>query len=61
MAFNILMYVLDGKEIADIKNLNPNDIVSMSILKDKSAAIYGKKGANGVVIVTTKRDKVKHP
>jgi len=51
------LYVIDGKitENVDIKTLDPNQIQSISILKDASAtAIYGLKGANGVIIVTTK-------
>ena len=49
--------VIDGQffEMEDLAMLNPNDIESISVLKDASAtAIYGSRGANGVVIVTTK-------
>ncbi len=54
---NSPLYVVDGI-IGGIFNLNPADIESMSVLKDAaSAAIYGSRGANGVVIVTTKRGK----
>ena len=50
------LYVVDGIPINGIDFLNPNDIESISILKDASAtAIYGARGANGVVMVTTKR------
>ncbi len=51
------LYVVDGYPITgDISFLNPSDIASIDILKDASAtAIYGSRGANGVVIVTTKR------
>lgn len=50
------LYVVDGFPQIDIGWLNQNDIASMEILKDASAeAIYGSRGANGVVIVTTKR------
>ncbi|BDD00662.1 TonB-dependent receptor [Persicobacter psychrovividus] len=49
------LYVVDGMFYDDINFLNPNDIESMSILKDASAAaIYGVKAANGVVLITTK-------
>ncbi|WP_421942320.1 SusC/RagA family TonB-linked outer membrane protein [Pedobacter sp.] len=49
------LYVVDGFAGADITALNPNDIASMDILKDASStAIYGNRGANGVVIITTK-------
>jgi TonB-dependent starch-binding outer membrane protein SusC len=52
------LYVLDGIPINGIDFLNPNDIESISILKDASAtAIYGARGANGVVLVTTKKAK----
>ncbi len=52
------LYVVDGVPISGIDFLNPNDIESISILKDASAtAIYGSRGANGVVLVTTKRAK----
>ncbi|WP_051691683.1 SusC/RagA family TonB-linked outer membrane protein [Pedobacter borealis] len=49
------LYVVDGFAGADITALNPNDIASIDILKDASStAIYGNRGANGVVIITTK-------
>ncbi len=52
------LYVVDGFPVADIQTLNPNDIESMDILKDASAtAIYGSRGSNGVIIITTKRGK----
>ncbi len=52
---NSPLYVVDGI-IGDISNLNPADVESISVLKDAaSAAIYGARGANGVVIVTTKK------
>lgn len=42
-----------------MSTINPADIVSMEILKDASAtAIYGAQGANGVVLITTKRGKI---
>jgi TonB-linked SusC/RagA family outer membrane protein len=50
------LYVVDGYAGADIAALNPNDIVSVDVLKDASAtAIYGSRGANGVVMITTRR------
>lgn len=52
------LYVIDGVPLSssDFSALNANDIESVSVLKDASAtAIYGSRGANGVVIVTTKR------
>lgn len=49
------IYVVDGIIVDDITFLSPNDIESTEILKDASAtAIYGSRGANGVIIVTTK-------
>ena len=49
------LYVVDGVIVGDIKFLSPNDIKSMEILKDASAAaIYGSRGANGVILITTK-------
>lgn len=56
------LYVVDGQQVDDIDNLNPNDIESIDVLKDgASAAIYGSKSANGVVIITTKRGKEGKP
>ncbi|MBE99302.1 SusC/RagA family TonB-linked outer membrane protein [Flavobacterium coralii] len=52
------LYVVDGVETTNITGLNPNDIATIDILKDASSlAIYGQKGANGVVLITTKRGK----
>jgi TonB-linked SusC/RagA family outer membrane protein len=53
------LYVVDGvPTIEDLSNLNPNDIESIQILKDASAAsIYGSRSAGGVVVVTTKKGK----
>lgn len=52
------LYVVDGLPMSDIDYLNPNDIESIEILKDASAtAIYGSRGANGVILVTTKKGK----
>jgi TonB-dependent starch-binding outer membrane protein SusC len=52
---NSPLYIVDGM-VGDISSLNPADIESISVLKDAaSAAIYGSRGANGVVIVTTKK------
>lgn len=58
-ASNDPLYVVDGIPLSGgIDDINPNDIVGMEVLKDASAtAIYGSRGANGVVIVTTKRGK----
>lgn len=59
---NAPLIVVDGfplGDAGDLKQINPADIVSMEILKDASAsAIYGSRGANGVIMVTTKKAKV---
>lgn len=50
------LYILDGVPTENISELNPSDIQSISVLKDAaSAAVYGSSGANGVVLITTKR------
>lgn len=50
------LFVIDGIPRTSMDNINPNDIESMSVLKDaSSAAIYGSRAANGVILVTTKR------
>ena len=55
---NSPLYVVDGQQLDDIDNLNPNDIASLEVLKDgATAAIYGSKAANGVVLITTKSAK----
>jgi len=54
------LYVIDGVPISNdnINNLNTNDIASVEVLKDaSSAAIYGSRGSNGVVLITTKQGK----
>ncbi|WP_044206694.1 TonB-dependent receptor [Flammeovirga sp. OC4] len=55
---NTPLYVVDGIQIDNINFLNPSDIESIEVLKDAaSSAIYGSRGANGVVLVTTKKGK----
>ena len=59
-AENNPLYVVDGMvlQASGIDNINPSDIESIDVLKDASAtAIYGSRGANGVILVTTKRGK----
>ncbi|WP_205509018.1 SusC/RagA family TonB-linked outer membrane protein [Longitalea arenae] len=52
------LFVVDGMQTDDISYLNPADIETMDVLKDAaSAAIYGTRGANGVVLITTKRGR----
>ncbi len=56
------LYVVDGMMVDDIQFLNSNDIASMDVLKDASAtAIYGSRGANGVIMITTKTGKKGRP
>jgi len=52
------LYVIDGVPAGGLNAINPNDIESIEVLKDAStAAIFGSRGANGVIMVTTKRGK----
>lgn len=56
------LYVIDGYIGGSIESLNPNDIESLEILKDaSSAAIYGSRGSNGVVLITTKSGREGKP
>lgn len=56
---NCPMIIIDGVEAYEweLSQINPNDVESISVLKDASAAIYGTKAAGGVILVTTKRGK----
>ena len=51
---NEAIYVVDGMEVADISFVNPCEMKSINVLKDGAAAIYGSRGANGVVVIETK-------
>lgn len=52
------LYIVDGVQTYNVSEINPADIESFTVLKDaSSAAIYGSSGANGVVLITTKRGK----
>ena len=56
------LYVIDGVPADNMQGINPNDIESIEVLKDAaSAAIYGSRGSNGVVIVTTKQGQKGEP
>lgn len=58
-ASNEPLYVVDGMPTDNISYMSPNDIESIQILKDaSSAAIYGARAANGVILITTKRGRV---
>jgi TonB-dependent SusC/RagA subfamily outer membrane receptor len=51
------LFLVDGKEVSSIENIKPEDIESISVLKDNSAIqLYGEKGKNGVILITTKGD-----
>lgn len=61
---NSPLYVIDGFPVEDYNNsaINPDDIASLTILKDASStAIYGARGANGVILIETKKGKVGAP
>ncbi|MCC8172276.1 MAG: TonB-dependent receptor [Parabacteroides sp.] len=56
------LYIIDGVTGGDINNLNPADIESVDVLKDAaSAAIYGSRAANGVILVTTRKGRAGKP
>lgn len=57
------LIVIDGvpNRAGGLERLNPNDVESVSVLKDASAAIYGSRAANGVILVTTKQGKAGKP
>ncbi|MFC6191814.1 SusC/RagA family TonB-linked outer membrane protein [Dyadobacter subterraneus] len=60
---NDVLIVVDGipGQVGGLDRLDPNDIESISILKDASAAVYGSRAANGVILVTTKRGTTGKP
>ncbi|MBC9910289.1 SusC/RagA family TonB-linked outer membrane protein [Chitinophaga varians] len=60
---NDVLIVVDGVpgQIGGLERLDPNDIESISVLKDASAAVYGSRAANGVMLITTKRGKTGKP
>ena len=52
------LVIVDGVPVADVNQVNPNDIESLTVLKDAaSASIYGSRAASGVIVITTKRAK----
>ncbi len=56
------LILVNGVEVSNYNNIDPNEIENLTILKDASAtAIYGVRGANGVLLITTKRGKVGKP
>jgi len=48
------LFVVDGQPVEDISSINPNDVDSITVLKDSAASIYGNRGANGVILITLK-------
>ncbi len=59
---NSALIVIDGLQGGNLNSLNPNDIESLEVLKDASAtAIYGSQGANGVILITTKKGIIGKP
>lgn len=60
---NDALIVIDGipNRAGGLERLNPNDIESISVLKDASAAIYGARAANGVILITTRKGKTGKP
>lgn len=56
------LFVVDGVPLDNVDNINPNDIENIEVLKDAaSAAIYGSRSANGVILVTTKKGEKNKP
>ena len=49
------LIILDGMEVSDVSDLSPSDVASVEVLKDSESTLYGMRGANGVVIITTKK------
>ena len=62
MGGNNALVVIDGMQGGNLSTLNPNDVESVEVLKDASAtAIYGARGANGVILITTKKGTIGKP
>lgn len=59
--FGNALFIVDGVTQSNYENIDPNEIESVSILKDASAAVYGARAGNGVVLITTKRGKSGEP
>ncbi|RAK70688.1 SusC/RagA family TonB-linked outer membrane protein [Hymenobacter edaphi] len=59
---NNVLYIVDGVQNVNAADIDPNDVQSIEVLKDASStAIYGSRGANGVIIITTKRGATGKP
>lgn len=48
------LFIVDGMEVKDVMSVSPNDVYSIDVLKDGSAAMYGMRGAGGVILIKTK-------
>ena len=48
------LILVDGVEMSDLSGINPSDVDSVDVIKDGSSAIYGMRGANGVILIRTK-------
>jgi len=59
--FGSALVIVDGVQQDNFNDLDPNEIESVTVLKDASAAIYGARAGNGVIVVTTKRGKIGKP
>ena len=53
-ASNEPLILVDGIEMSDISSIDPNTVKSVDVLKDAATSIYGTRGANGVILITTK-------
>ena len=49
------LFIVDGVVVSQVGNINPSDVESMEVLKGPAASIYGSRGANGVLLITTKK------
>jgi TonB-dependent starch-binding outer membrane protein SusC len=49
------LYIMDGVAVSQIGNINPSDVASIEVLKGSAASIYGSRGANGVLVITSKK------
>lgn len=50
------LILVDGVETADLSTINPQDVQSVDVIKDGSSSIYGMRGANGVILITTRKN-----
>lgn len=48
------LFIVDGLEMENVSSIDPNNVYEIDVIKDGTASIYGMKGANGVILITTK-------